>query len=752
MNNSPPRPARSTARRKPSTARKGFHPGIHSDLNPSGQAVHPQPTPQPHYHPQPSQYHPPPQPQPQYHLQPPPQPQYHPPQLQYDPQPPPQPQYHPQPPPQPQYHADRNEDRAVAEAYAATFTLLRGGSSSRLPPQSDSIQDGPLAPWGAARLVALAPLHPGETIRGERTQGVIRVSHPPHPPSAPVTEYPPDTQTQKHLFDTGRRRCNARLPPTPEIPVAVVPNPPAVPIADPPISRHIKLSTTSMRKYKEAAKEHLRSLILNADPETDRAPEDELRNKLIDTTLQIARTKISQEEIEDIKGINHYMVTSLADMRRSFKSYALNTVPVGYHLRLPLFSEEDQLAHTRDQIKILLEDSEYLHEIEQTIDGTEIKRPLENKVLINMVIDLLKGGLSDVIHGPLDRLFAVCGATIRCVLQAYQTGQFVDVSVNSTAFDDAYHEIIAYITTTIRASHTLRESYHVVASSVVVVYDWALTSGQEFELIWSQRWSFITVLYLSALPGNTTLWNQHPVESLISLDERWRVSKIVQLDWMPVVTILILGVVMIIRLHAMYRGSRKILLFLVIIFLALTIATGVLLVIVESYTRWEEFVLCGTYQCMGHSLEGDIPPLLIGTDWEFVTGFAWEVLALCLAVWIVIKHFRDLQRQSTGWTVRDCFGVLIKTHVLYFAAFVVMSCLSFGNLSPNMSNFSSAGVEVYSGVGQIVTIVQLFVLGPRLILSVRAYNAQVLADSDEGTAMTTIAFHERTHGSSGGDV
>ncbi|KAG2128738.1 hypothetical protein DEU56DRAFT_758359 [Suillus clintonianus] len=438
--------ARSTARRKPSAARKGFRPGIHSDLNPSGQAVanqlglagdraatpaeyqqHPQPTPQPHYHPQPSQYHPPPQPQPQYHLQPPPQPQYHPPQLQYDPQPPPQPQYHPQPPfqpppqpqyhpqpppqpqyhpqpppqpqyhpqppPQPQYHADRNEDRAVAEAYAAAFALLRGGLSSRLPPQLDLTQDGPLAPWGAARLVALAPLHPGETIRGERTQGVIR--------------------------------------------------------------------------YKEAAKEHLRSLILNADPETDGAPEDELRNKMIDTALQIARTKIGQEEIEDIKGINHYMVASLADMRRSFKSYALNTVPVGYHLRLPLFSEEDQPAHTRDRIKILLEDSEYLHEIEQTIDGTEIKRPLENKVLINMVIDLLKGGLSDVIHGPLDRLFAMCGATIRCVLQAYRTGQFVDVSVNSTAFDDAYHEIIAYITTTIRASHTLRERFDSVQQAIL---------------------------------------------------------------------------------------------------------------------------------------------------------------------------------------------------------------------------------------------------------------------------------------------
>lgn len=35
-----------------------------------------------------------------------------------------------------------------------------------------------------------------------------------------------------------------------------------------------------------------------------------------------------------------------------------------------------------------------------------------------------------------------------------------------------------------------------IAAGVVVVYDWVLTLGQEVELIWRQRWSFMTVLYL----------------------------------------------------------------------------------------------------------------------------------------------------------------------------------------------------------------------------------------------------------------
>ncbi|KAG2124136.1 hypothetical protein BD769DRAFT_889160 [Suillus cothurnatus] len=40
-------------------------------------------------------------------------------------------------------------------------------------------------------------------------------------------------------------------------------------------------------------------------------------------------------------------------------------------------------------------------------------------------------------------------------------------------------------------------SYFVVASSVGIIYDWGLTFGKEIELIWRQRWSLMTFLYLS---------------------------------------------------------------------------------------------------------------------------------------------------------------------------------------------------------------------------------------------------------------
>jgi hypothetical protein len=50
---------------------------------------------------------------------------------------------------------------------------------------------------------------------------------------------------------------------------------------------------------------------------------------------------------------------------------------------------------------------------------------------------------------------------------------------------------------------------------------------------------------------------------------------------------------------------------------------------------------------------------------------------------------------------------------------------------------------------------QMFVLGPRLVLSVREYHAELVVDSDTGTDMTTMAFGERIHeqtSSDGSDV
>jgi len=139
---------------------------------------------------------------------------------------------------------------------------------------------------------------------------------------------------------------------------------------------------------------------------------------------------------------------------------------------------------------------------------------------------------------------------------------------------------------------------------------------------------------------------------------------------------------MIAWLHAMYQRSRMMLVFLVIIFLAVNIACVVIEVIALDYIAGgklylspsrtqlivqipEEVILSGMHMCY-YGFEGDFL-LLFSMVWMLNT--VWEVLALCLSVWIAVKHFRDLRRlgPSTGSTIGGCFKVLMKSHVLYFA-------------------------------------------------------------------------------------
>jgi len=253
----------------------------------------------------------------------------------------------------------------------------------------------------------------------------------------------------------------------------------------------------------------------------------------------------------------------------------------------------------------------------------------------------------------------------------------------------------------------------------------------------------VTVLYLNVryigilYSANEILAN---LPTVLLTDMGCTITAQVQ-TWASFVVNAILCVIMIIRLHVMYQRSRKMLIFLIAIFLALTIASGVILVVMTSHASAEEFILSGIHLCLS---VGYSSPLSAET---WILGTVWEILALCLAAWVAVRHFRELRRHSTGQAIEDYLTVLIRSHIFYFAGFAIAASLCLGNgMSPTLSNSSP-----FLGVLQIATTVQIFVLGPRLILSVRQYHAE-LVNPVAGTIMTTIAFQERVHVSTGSDL
>ncbi|KAG2050426.1 hypothetical protein BDR06DRAFT_645461 [Suillus hirtellus] len=282
-------------------------------------------------------------------------------------------------------------------------------------------------------------------------------------------------------------------------------------------------------------------------------------------------------------------------------------------------------------------------------------------------------------------------------------------------------------------------NYFLAVCSTVVVYDWALTFGQEFELILRQHWSFMTVLYI-CVRYIGILYSIVNILLMLSMTDVVRTMLWYIQAWNPVIVNAMLGVIMIARINAMYHGSKHLLIFLVVALLASTIASGVMMVIANMGVSSQEAVLSGFHTCIT-KIDVDMVYL---TYESVISTAVWEILVLFLAVWIVIKHFRELRQLPTGSTVGDCLTILIESHTFYFLAFVTMTCFTLGSLSPNITNTTER--SIYFGTWAIAQMLQMFVLGPRLILSVRKYHAKLVARADGGTGMTSIDFH------AGGDV
>ncbi|KAG2118690.1 uncharacterized protein F5147DRAFT_832553, partial [Suillus discolor] len=226
-------------------------------------------------------------------------------------------------------------------------------------------------------------------------------------------------------------------------------------------------------------------------------------------------------------------------------------------------------------------------------------------------------------------------------------------------------------------------TYVLVASSTAMLYDWALTFQQEVELIWKQRWSFMTFLYVIVRYVGILYSINNLLPSLPGISMTDVVSTLFFLVQAGTYFLIntILGIIMIARLYAMYQGSKKILVFLIVVFPTITAACGVLFALAIRSLPWDDLVLSGTNQCVYEVQRSQQLELLLAGVW--ILRLVWEGIVLCLAVWIAVKHYREIPWLRPRWS-KGCFTVLIQSHVLYFASFAAVSCFSLGCLSPNI--------------------------------------------------------------------
>ncbi|KAG1805092.1 uncharacterized protein HD556DRAFT_1437255 [Suillus plorans] len=289
-------------------------------------------------------------------------------------------------------------------------------------------------------------------------------------------------------------------------------------------------------------------------------------------------------------------------------------------------------------------------------------------------------------------------------------------------------------------------SYNLAACSVVVIYDWALTFEQEFELILRRRWTSMTVLYIcvryigilyfayvcKVIYITLQCANKSPLATSVNIMLLLPNTWITDVAWNPVIVNAMLGVIMIARINAMYEGSKKMFIFLVVALSASTIASGVMVVIANLGVSSQEAVLSGYHTCIT-TIDAEMMHLFYES---VISTVVWEILVLFLALWIVLKHFRELRQSPTRLNIDHCFTILMESHAPYFLVFVIMTCFTLGSISPNITNTMER--LIYFSVWATSQMLQMFVLGPRLILSVRTkYEAR----AEGGTSMMSMAFH-----------
>ncbi|KAG1792499.1 uncharacterized protein HD556DRAFT_1444497 [Suillus plorans] len=85
----------------------------------------------------------------------------------------------------------------------------------------------------------------------------------------------------------------------------------------------------------------------------------------------------------------------------------------------------------------------------------------------------------------------------------------------------------------------------------------------------------------------------------------------------------------------------------------------------------------------------------------------------------------------------------VSEELILSGTFVGVSCFQLALLSPQLENSTYTGAWIISDAFQNLAGVQMFVLGPRLILSVREYHAKLVVDSDAEASMNSIVFQER---------
>ncbi|TDL18904.1 hypothetical protein BD410DRAFT_830633 [Rickenella mellea] len=251
---------------------------------------------------------------------------------------------------------------------------------------------------------------------------------------------------------------------------------------------------------------------------------------------------------------------------------------------------------------------------------------------------------------------------------------------------------------TISLQHLRVVNYVNVTTVVLVAYDYFLTFGDEVRLIWGTKWGFGKICYFLA---RYTVCIDVPLNILLYLVPNLNpafcapINKVA--SWICYIGILASEIILMMRVYAMYGGSRKMTIFLVVLCSALNIPNIILL---ETTLKSLVFLSPPPFPAIAPCVTAKSNRIFF-ID-LFLLMFS-ELVVLILTVWRGVYQWREHQS--------PLIKTLVKDGIFYFLCLFTIS-------SANAVVLISATVE-YSAILLWPQRVLHALLASRIMLHIR---------------------------------
>ncbi|KII95799.1 hypothetical protein PLICRDRAFT_34750 [Plicaturopsis crispa FD-325 SS-3] len=242
-----------------------------------------------------------------------------------------------------------------------------------------------------------------------------------------------------------------------------------------------------------------------------------------------------------------------------------------------------------------------------------------------------------------------------------------------------------------------------LAAMCATIYDHFLSLDQEVELIWKRKWSYSKILFLiiryigeAVLIANAVVFLSTDISRSVC-----RQYTIFQASASSVI-LLLMQVTLQWRIHAMYRESRKILVFLCICFSVEIISMCVLLGLRmgTEIALSEPLGLPGVHICSFTK----VPHFVYGF---WIAVIAFETVLFSLALWVAIQHVW----QVGTWSASHILHVLLRDSFSYFLVTLAgyIACAGVWIVDPSVKT------EIPESFAFAFTVI----MGARLMLNLR---------------------------------